>query len=84
MAKGIKIGDQVAITATVPRRVTEGRVSVSILSYGFPHSIVDKTSTVKKGQPIGLISDVTQRAGRSTRSGRRMATTTGLAAPPRP
>ncbi|TJW02165.1 MAG: hypothetical protein E5W97_21480 [Mesorhizobium sp.] len=59
MAKGIKIGDEVAITATVRRRVTEDRVTVSIPSYGFPHSIVDKTSTVKKGQPIELIGDVT-------------------------
>ncbi|TGP88934.1 MULTISPECIES: hypothetical protein [unclassified Mesorhizobium] len=59
MAKGIKIGDEVAITATVRRRVTEDRVSVSIPSYGFPHSIVDRTSKVKKGQPIELIGDVT-------------------------
>ncbi|RUW77287.1 hypothetical protein EN786_25360 [Mesorhizobium sp. M4B.F.Ca.ET.143.01.1.1] len=51
MAKGIKIGDEVAVPATVRRRVTEDRVSVSIPSYGFPHSIVDKTSTVK-GQHI--------------------------------
>ncbi|RWD64149.1 MAG: hypothetical protein EOS36_10815 [Mesorhizobium sp.] len=59
MAKGLKIGDEVAITATVRRRVTEDRVSVSIPSYGFPHSIIDKTSTVKKGQPVELIGDVT-------------------------
>ncbi|WP_366930444.1 hypothetical protein [Mesorhizobium sp.] len=30
MAKGINIGDEVAITAKVRRRVTEDRVSVSI------------------------------------------------------
>ncbi|RWB65326.1 MAG: hypothetical protein EOQ52_28960 [Mesorhizobium sp.] len=55
MAKrGIKVGDEVSITATVRRRVTEDRVSVSIPSYGFPHSIVDKTSKVKKGQPSRL------------------------------
>ncbi|MDX8447433.1 hypothetical protein [Mesorhizobium captivum] len=59
MAKDIHIGDEVAITATVRRRVTEDRVSVSIPSYGFPHSIVDRTSTVKKGQPIELVGDVT-------------------------
>lgn len=59
MAKGLKIGDEVAITATVRRRVTEDRVSVSIPSYGFPHSIVDRTSKVKKGQPVELIGDVT-------------------------
>ncbi|WP_245478132.1 hypothetical protein [Mesorhizobium sp. M4B.F.Ca.ET.049.02.1.2] len=58
MANGIKIGDEVSITATVRRRGREDRVSVSIPSCGFPHSIVDNTSTVKKGQPIEL-SDVT-------------------------
>ncbi|RWK19805.1 MAG: hypothetical protein EOR43_23055 [Mesorhizobium sp.] len=59
MARGIKVGDEVAITATVRRRVTEDRISVSIPSYGFPHSIVDRTSRVKKGQPIELVGDVT-------------------------
>ncbi|WP_192244697.1 hypothetical protein [Mesorhizobium silamurunense] len=59
MATGIKVGDEVAITATVRRRVTEDRVSVSIPSYGQPHSIVDRTSTVKRGQPIELVGDVT-------------------------
>lgn len=60
MAKGgINIGDEVAIVATVRRRVTEDRVSVSIPSYGFPHSIVDRTSKVQKGQPIELIGSVT-------------------------
>ncbi|MER9298791.1 hypothetical protein NKI38_20205 [Mesorhizobium sp. M0621] len=59
MAKGIKVGDEVAIAAAVRRRVTEDRVSVSITSYGFPHSIVDRTTNVKKGQPIELIGDVT-------------------------
>ncbi|WP_287232701.1 hypothetical protein [Mesorhizobium sp.] len=33
-----EIGDEVAVTATVRRRVTEGGVSVSIPSYNFPHS----------------------------------------------
>lgn len=59
MARGIKVGDEVAITATVRRRVTEDRVSVSIPSYGFPHSIVDRTSKVKRGQQIELTGDVT-------------------------
>ncbi|RUZ76903.1 hypothetical protein EN943_15595 [Mesorhizobium sp. M7A.F.Ca.US.006.01.1.1] len=60
MAKGgINIGDEVAIVGTVRRRVTEDRVSVSIPSYGFPHSIVDRTSKVQKGQPIELIGSVT-------------------------
>ncbi|WP_366930399.1 hypothetical protein [Mesorhizobium sp.] len=27
--------------------------------YGFPHSLLDRTSKVKKGQPIELIGDVT-------------------------
>ncbi|TGS79735.1 hypothetical protein EN818_30995, partial [Mesorhizobium sp. M3A.F.Ca.ET.175.01.1.1] len=59
MARGIKVGDEVAITATVRRRVTEDRVSVSIPTYGFPHSIVDRTSKVKRGQPVELTGDVT-------------------------
>ncbi|PBC02290.1 hypothetical protein CK220_21145 [Mesorhizobium sp. WSM3860] len=60
MARGIKVGDEVAITATVRRRVTEDRVSVSIPSYGQPHSIIDRTATVKRGQPIELVGDVTR------------------------
>ncbi|WP_214474326.1 hypothetical protein [Mesorhizobium sp. dw_380] len=60
MARGIKVGDEVAIMATVRRRVTEDRVSVTIPSYNFPHSIVDPTTKVKKGQPIELIGDVTR------------------------
>ncbi|RUW17404.1 hypothetical protein [Mesorhizobium sp. M1E.F.Ca.ET.041.01.1.1] len=60
MAKGgFKVGDEVAITATVRRRVTDDRISLSIPSYGFPHSIIDRTSKVKKGQPIELVGDVT-------------------------
>ncbi|RUV41064.1 MAG: hypothetical protein EOQ55_00600 [Mesorhizobium sp.] len=59
MAKGFSIGDEVAIDATVRRRVTDDRISVSIPSYGFPHSIIDRTSKVKKGQPIELVGDVT-------------------------
>src|SRR5437868_14200179 len=60
MARAIKVGDEVAIMATVRRRVTEDRVSVSIPSYNFPHSIIEPTSKVKKGQPIELIGDVTR------------------------
>ncbi|RUW67726.1 MULTISPECIES: hypothetical protein [unclassified Mesorhizobium] len=60
MAKGtVKVGDEVAIGAIVRRRVTEDRVSVSIPSDSFPHSIIDRTSTVKKGQHIELTGDVT-------------------------
>ena len=58
MAKGIKVGDEVAITAVVRKRVNEDRVSISIPHYGFPHSIVDRTSTLKKGQPIELTGNV--------------------------
>ncbi|PAQ00890.1 hypothetical protein LRP31_25370 [Mesorhizobium mediterraneum] len=55
----IGIGDKVAITATVRRRVLEDRVSVSIPSYNFPHSIRD-TSKVKRGQKIELTGEVTR------------------------
>ncbi|MBZ9761994.1 hypothetical protein LB553_14075 [Mesorhizobium sp. CA8] len=61
MAKGsFNIGDEVAITATVRRRVTKDWVSVSIPSYNQPHSIVNRTSKVKHGQPIELRGDVTR------------------------
>lgn len=64
MAKGsIHVGDEVAIIATVRKRVTEDRVSVSIPSYGQPHSVVDRTSKVTKGQPIELVGDVTHVGG---------------------
>lgn len=59
MARGIGIGDVVAITATVRRRVTEDRVSVSIPSYNFPHSIRD-SSKVKRGPQIELTGEVTR------------------------
>jgi hypothetical protein len=59
MARGIGIGDLVAITATVRRRVTEDRVSVSIPSYNFPHSIIDHTK-VKKGQQLELTGEITR------------------------
>ncbi|MDX8523857.1 hypothetical protein RFM68_05000 [Mesorhizobium sp. MSK_1335] len=61
MAKGsINVGDEVAITAKVRRRVTEHRVSVSIPSYDQPHSIVDRTLKVTHGQEIELRGDVTR------------------------
>jgi hypothetical protein len=59
MAK-LGIGDEVAITATVRRRVTDDRISVSIPSYNFPHSIVDSTSKVKKGEHIELRGEITR------------------------
>jgi hypothetical protein len=59
MARGIGIGDLVAITTTARRRITEDRVSVSIPSYNFPHSIIDHTK-VKKGQQIELTGEITR------------------------
>lgn len=61
MAKGdIKVGDEVAITATVRKRVTEDRVSVLIPSYDQPHSIVDNTLHISSGQKIELMGEVTR------------------------
>jgi len=57
---GINIGDEVAVTATVRRRVDDDRVSVSIPSYNFPHSTCDSTTKVKRGQQIELIGAVTR------------------------
>lgn len=36
MAKGLNVGDEVAIDATIIRRVPDDRISVSIPTYGFP------------------------------------------------
>lgn len=59
MAKGsIKVGDTVAITATIRKRVTEDRVSVLIPSYHQPHSIVDTTPNISSGQKIELTGEV--------------------------
>jgi hypothetical protein len=61
MAKGsIKIGDDVAITATVRKRVTGDRVSVLIPTYNQPHSIVDTTPHISSGQTIDLRGPVTR------------------------
>ena len=61
MAKGgIKVGDEVAITATVRKRVSEDRVSVLIPSYDQPHSIVDTTPHISSGQTIELRGEVTR------------------------
>ncbi|MFD2053788.1 hypothetical protein ACFSQT_12040 [Mesorhizobium calcicola] len=56
----MNIGDEVAIDATVIRRVTDDRISVSIPSYGFPHSVRDSTTKMVKGQTIELIGSVTR------------------------
>ncbi|TIO62926.1 hypothetical protein [Mesorhizobium sp.] len=58
MARGLKVGDEVAITATVRRRVTEDRISLSIPTYGFPYSIRDCKAKVRKGQPWELTGDI--------------------------
>lgn len=59
MVRGIGIGDLVAVTATVRRRVDDYTVSVSIPSYDFPHSIRD-SSKVKRGQELELTGEVTR------------------------
>ncbi|ARP64358.1 hypothetical protein A9K65_013950 [Mesorhizobium sp. WSM1497] len=58
MARGIKVGDEVAVTAIVRGRVTPDRISVTIPSYDFPHSVVDSTSKVVAGQHMDLIGPV--------------------------
>ncbi|RWE25217.1 MAG: hypothetical protein EOS41_12270 [Mesorhizobium sp.] len=58
MAKDINIGDEVAITATVRKRVTEDRVAVLIPSYHQPYSIVDTTPNISSGQKIELLGEV--------------------------
>ncbi|WP_363619024.1 hypothetical protein [Mesorhizobium sp.] len=60
MAKGsIKVGDTVAITATIRKRVTEDRVAILIPSYDQPHSTVDTTPDISSGQKIELTGEVT-------------------------
>ncbi|PZV33363.1 hypothetical protein [Mesorhizobium kowhaii] len=59
MVRGIGIGDLVAVTATVRRRVDDDTVSVSIPSYDFPHSIRD-SSKVKRGLQLELTGEVTR------------------------
>ena len=58
MGQGIKVGDTVAVTATVRKRVTEDRVSVLIPSYGQPHSIADTTPHISSGQKIEVTGQV--------------------------
>ncbi|MER8653014.1 hypothetical protein, partial [Mesorhizobium sp. M0586] len=61
MARGsIKVGDEVAVTAIVRSRVTPDRISVTIPSYDFPHSVVDSTSKAVIGQHMELIGPVTR------------------------
>lgn len=58
MAKSVKVGDEVAIMATVRGRPIEDRISLSIPTYGFPYSIRDAKSKVKKGQAWELTGDI--------------------------
>jgi len=58
MARDIGIGDEVAITATVLRRISEDRISIGIPSYNFPYSIADRKAKV--GQKIELTGEVTR------------------------
>jgi len=61
MARGnIKFGDEVAVTAVVRGRVTPDRISVTIPSYAFPHSVVDSTSKAVIGQHMELTGHVTR------------------------
>ena len=62
MARGssFKVGDEVAVTAIVRGRVTPDRISVTIPSYDFPHSVVDSTLKAVIGQHIELIGPVTR------------------------
>ncbi|WP_318012368.1 hypothetical protein [Mesorhizobium sp. CA4] len=69
----MNVGDEVAITAKVRDRVTEISVSVTIPSYDFPHSIIDRTTEITHGQEIELAGDVTHvDEGKVRRSGRRL------------
>ncbi|MBZ9844069.1 hypothetical protein [Mesorhizobium sp. CA5] len=59
MAKeNTKVGDTVAITATIRKRVTEDRISVLIPSYHQPHSIVNTSPNISSGQKIELTGEV--------------------------
>jgi len=69
MAQGVKVGDTVAITATVRKRVTEDRVTVMIPSYSQPHSIVDRTLHISSGKKVELAGEVTRVDGDSVTVG---------------
>ncbi|RUW58924.1 hypothetical protein EOA16_25555 [Mesorhizobium sp. M7A.F.Ca.US.008.03.1.1] len=46
--------------ATVLKRVTEDRVSVSIPGYNFPHSVIDPATGLTRGQQMELSGGVTR------------------------
>ena len=59
MARGdIKVGDVVAVTAIVRGRVTPDRISVTIPSYAFPHSVVDPLRRRVIGQLTGHLTRI--------------------------
>jgi len=58
MGQSIKVGDALAITATVRKRATEDRISVLIPSYSQPNSIDDRTLHISSGQKIELTGQV--------------------------
>ncbi|TIX46547.1 MAG: hypothetical protein E5W81_03710 [Mesorhizobium sp.] len=53
----INVGDEVAIAVTVLKLLDDGRASVSIPSYGFPHSI-PAPRKVKPGDELQLTGEV--------------------------
>lgn len=57
---GFKVGDEVAVTAFLRGR---DRISVTIPSYAFPHSVVDSTSKALIGQNMELTGKVTRVEG---------------------
>ena len=58
MTREIGVGDQVAITATVVKRISDDRVSINIPSYGFPYSIF--APKAKPRQKLELTGEVTR------------------------
>jgi hypothetical protein len=55
-----KVGDEVAVMATVLKRVTGDRVSVSVPVYNFPHSVADPATRLTRGQQMEFSGDVTR------------------------
>jgi hypothetical protein len=56
MARELGIGDEVALTATIIKLV-EGRASISIPGYNFPHSI-PAPAKAKPGDQVQLTAEV--------------------------
>jgi hypothetical protein len=67
VAREISIGDQVSITATVVKRISDDRVSISIPSYRFPYSIfAPKAKLREKLELTGEVTRVDDDAGKVT------------------